>query len=275
MENASKFKEKLRGGQFCLGTGISFTDPTVTEALCSLLDFVWIDMEHNALSLETVQAHIMATKGSDTTSLVRVPSNDPALIKTVLDIGADGIIVPQVRSVDDVRGAVAACLYPPEGIRGFGPRRPTKYGQLGGPEFCRQANAEIISIVQIEHIDAVNNLDGILAVPGLTAVVLGANDLSGSMGLMGQPSHPEVLRAVDTVIGKASRAGVPVGIGTTDNPEVMIEWINKGIQWLQIGVDWWLLMKGADSVVHPLRRHIRATSPAERAVAALKSGVKR
>jgi 2-dehydro-3-deoxyglucarate aldolase/4-hydroxy-2-oxoheptanedioate aldolase len=268
MENAGKFKGKLRSGQFCLGTGISFTDPTVTEELCGLLDFVWIDMEHNALSLETVQAHIMATKGSDTASLVRVPCNDPALIKPVLDIGADGVIVPQVRSAEDVRLAVAACQYPPQGIRGFGPRRPIKYGLLGGPEFCRRANEEIITIVQIEHIDAVNSLDDILAVPGLTAVVLGANDLSGSMGLMGQPRHPEVLRAMETVIRKARRAEVPVGLGTADDPEVMIEWIDKGIQWLQIGVDWWLLMKGASHFVDRLRRHIRATSPTEHGVAA-------
>src|SRR5207253_3124908 len=126
-DHANSFREKLRQGQVCLGTVISFTDPTVTEALCPVLDFVWIDMEHNALSLETVQAHIMATKGSDTTPLVRMPWNDPVLIKPVLDIGAAGVIVPLVRTAEDVRRAVAACLYPPEGIRGFGPRRPSNY----------------------------------------------------------------------------------------------------------------------------------------------------
>ena len=104
MENANKFGDKIRRGEVSLGTAITFVDSTVTEALCGLLDFVWIDMEHNALSLENVQAHIMATKGSDTTSLVRVPWNDPVLIKPVLDIGADGIIVPLVRTADDVRG---------------------------------------------------------------------------------------------------------------------------------------------------------------------------
>src|SRR5260370_41070190 len=127
MENAIKFRDKIGRGEVCIGTFITCTDPAITEALCSVSDFVWIDTEHNALSLETVQAHIMATKGSDTASLVRVPSNDPVLIKPVLDIGADGVIVPQVRTVDDVRLAVAACQYPPEGSRGFGPRRPIKF----------------------------------------------------------------------------------------------------------------------------------------------------
>src|SRR5262245_39526938 len=119
MENAVKFREKLGRGDVALGTCVSFTDPTVTEALSAILDFVWIDMEHSVLSLEAVQGHVMATMGSDTTALVRVPWNDPVLIKPVLDLGADGIIVPNVRSVEEARRAIAACLYPPEGIRGF------------------------------------------------------------------------------------------------------------------------------------------------------------
>src|SRR5713226_4003575 len=168
MENANKFRDKIDRGQVCIGTIITCTDPAITEALCSVSDFVWIDTEHNALSLETVQAHLMATKGTDTACLVRVPWNDPVLIKPVLDIGADGVIVPLVRTADDVRRAVAACRYPPLGIRGYGPRRPSDYGRHGGPEFCKAANEAIIVIVQIEHIDAVNNIDEILAVPGLT-----------------------------------------------------------------------------------------------------------
>ena len=81
MENASYFRDKIRSGELCIGTNITFTDPTATEALCRMFDYVWIDMEHNALSLESVQGHIMATKGSRTTPLVRVPWNDPVMIK--------------------------------------------------------------------------------------------------------------------------------------------------------------------------------------------------
>ena len=118
MNNARSFKQRIAHGPVCLGTCISFTDPTVTESLCGLLDFVWIDMEHNALTLETVSHHIMATRGSETVPLVRVPWNDAVLIKPVLDIGAAGIIVPFVRNADEARRAVAACLYPPAGVRG-------------------------------------------------------------------------------------------------------------------------------------------------------------
>src|SRR5437667_9567128 len=186
MENARKFMEKIRRGQVCLGTGISFTDPTVTEALSTILDFVWIDMEHQPLTIETVQAHIMATKGTDTAPLVRVAWNDPVLIKPVLDMGAAGVIVPLVRTAEDVHRAVAACKYPPDGVRGYGPRRPSNYGRTGGPDYIRAANAAILPIVQIEHVDAVNHIEEILAVPGLATVVIGPNDLAGSLGHMGE-----------------------------------------------------------------------------------------
>src|SRR4029077_10845500 len=140
MENAKYFRDQLAAGKTLLGTCITFFDPTITEALSRVLDFVWIDTEHNAMSLARVQGHLMATKGTETTPLVRVPANDTVLIKPVLDIGAAGVIVPLVKTADDVRLAVSACKYPPEGIRGFGPRRPSNFGTRGGPEYCQLAN---------------------------------------------------------------------------------------------------------------------------------------
>jgi 2-keto-3-deoxy-L-rhamnonate aldolase RhmA len=252
---SNNFIERMRNGEVSLGVAISFSDPTVTEALCNVVDFVWIDMEHNPLSLEAVQGHIMATKGSNTTPLVRVPWNDPVLIKPVLDIGAAGVIVPFVRSIDDVRRAVAACRYPPEGIRGFGPRRPSNYGQLGGPELCQALNDAMITIVQIEHIDAVNHIQGILAVPGLTAIVIGSNDLSGSMGHMGEPRHPEVLGAIEQVIARARQANIFVGIAIGDDVALLNEWVDKGAQWLAMGNDYSLMLRTAMDVAGKVRAH--------------------
>jgi 2-keto-3-deoxy-L-rhamnonate aldolase RhmA len=249
------FIDKMRNGGICLGTGISFADPTVTEALCSLLDFVWIDAEHNPLSLEAIQGHVMATKGTNTTPLVRVPWNDPVLIKPVLDMGAAGVIVPLIRTAEEARLAVAACKYPPEGVRGYGPRRPSQYGEFGGPQFCQEANDSIITIVQIEHIDAVKNIKEILAVRGLTAMALGLNDLAGSMGLTGTPRHPRVLEAAGMVIDEARKAGVFAGISIGDNVEQLIEWADKGAQWLAIGVDFLHLRYGVEMVTNPLRKH--------------------
>lgn len=258
MMNYGDFKNKLRQGQLCLGTCITFTDPTVTEALCGLFDFVWIDMEHNALTLEAVQAHVMATGGSVTSPLVRVAWNDPVLIKPVLDLGAAGVIVPLVRSVEDVRRAVSACLYPPAGIRGFGPRRPSNYGRLSGPEFCRDANESVTVIVQIEHVDAVNQIDAILAVPGLTSVVVGPNDLAGSLGRMGEPVHPEVRAAIETVIAAGRRLRVPVGVATGHDPALLSQWANQGAQWLAIANDVSLLLHAATDVAGQVRAHVNS-----------------
>jgi len=258
MENAKKFRDKIAGGQACYGTIITCTDPTITEALCSVSDFVWIDTEHNALSLETVQGHLMATKGSDTAALVRVPWNDPVLIKPVLDIGADGVIVPLVRTADDVRQAVAACRYPPEGIRGYGPRRANGFGRLRGPEYCQLANETIIIVVQIEHIDAVNNLDEILAVPGLTSIVVGPNDLAGSMGLMGQPAHPDVLRVMETIVAKTRQTNVLASVSVHGGPENFAAWVRRGVQWIPIGGDISFMLSSARQVGGQLREHLRS-----------------
>jgi 2-dehydro-3-deoxyglucarate aldolase/4-hydroxy-2-oxoheptanedioate aldolase len=257
VENAPLFRDKLATGKTLLGTCITFVDPCVTEALTRVLDFVWIDTEHNPLSLERVQGHIMATKGSETTPLVRVPANDPVLIKPVLDIGAAGVIVPLVKTVDDVRLAVSACRYPPEGVRGFGPRRPAGYGARGGEEYCRLANRSIITIVQIEQVEALNNLDEILAVPGLTSVVVGPNDLAASLGYTGQPRHAEVLRAIDTVIAKSRAAKIPMGIAVGDDPELLVEWADKGVNWLSIAADFILLVRVASQLAGRVREHQR------------------
>lgn len=252
MENANKFRNKIRNGQFCLGLGVSFNDPAVTESLCTTVDFVWIDMEHNGMSLETVQGHIMATKGTDTAPLVRVRWNDPVLIKPVLDIGAAGVIVPMVRNAEEARNAVAACLYPPDGIRGFGPKRPSDYGRHFGPEFCKKANESIIVIAQIEHIDAVNSIDEIAAVPGLTGIVFGPYDLSGSMGHMGEPGHPEVVKAMEAVVAKVRKTNLFIGTGVA-NARQAKEWLDKGVNWLLLGVDFSLLVKATTDLAEEVR----------------------
>ncbi len=256
MENAHFFRDKLSSGKTLLGTCITFIDPTVTEALARALDFVWIDTEHNAMSLERVQGHIMATKGSEVVPLVRVPANDPVLIKPVLDIGAAGVIVPLVKTAADVRLAVSACRYPPEGIRGFGPRRPSGFGARGGPDFCQTANQSIITIVQIEQAEALENIGEILAVPGLASIVVGPNDLANSLGFVGQPRHAQVLRAIDTVIAKARAAKVPMGIAVGDDPEVLVEWANKGVNWIAIAADYGLLVRSAMQLAGRVREHL-------------------
>jgi 2-dehydro-3-deoxyglucarate aldolase/4-hydroxy-2-oxoheptanedioate aldolase len=252
----------MKNGETVLGTVITINDPIVTEALCNLYDFLWIDTEHNPMPLDIVQGHLLAAKGSGVTVLVRVAWNDPVLIKPVLDIGAHGIIVPMISNVEDVRRAVAACRYPPDGIRGYGPRRPSNYGRLGGPEFCKAANDAMLTVAQIELADAVANIDGIVRVPGLSGVLIGSNDLSGSLGVMGQPRHPKVLAAIETVIAAARKVNMPVGIAIGEDVTLLREWIDKGINWVTGGGDTSLMLRAAGEVTSQLRAHIGAHATA-------------
>jgi len=250
------FIDKMRAGQVCLGTIITFNDPAVTEALCLAFDFVWIDTEHNPFTLETLLAHLLAAKGTDTTPIVRVPWNDPVLIKQVLDTGAPGVVVPFVRSAEEARRAVAACRYPPDGIRGYGPRRPSNYGRERGPAFMQAANDSVIVVCQIEHIDAVNDIDHILAVPGLTAITTGSNDLAASMGHAGEPNHPDIIRALEMVLAKARQAGIFAGVSVGHQPDMLVEWVKRGAQWLAMGADYGLLTHMADTTARQVREQI-------------------
>jgi len=237
----ASFQEKLSRPGPLLGTCITLNDAIVTEALSDLFDFVWIDTEHNPMPLDVVQAHVMATKGSNSAALVRVPANDPNLIKPVLDLGASGVIVPLVRTVDDVRRAVAACKYPPEGIRGFGPRRASHYGQRSGPDYIRWANEHVVCVVQIELTEAVDNLAEIVRVPGLTSIVVGPNDLASSMGFPGQPGHPKVKATIEGVAKIAGEARMPIGLAWGADEKEIHDWHAKGIKWFSLANDFTLL----------------------------------
>jgi len=244
MHNARRFTEKIAQGQLCLGTCISTGDPSITEALAPDADFFWIDLEHTSITGDQLRQHFMGIKGSEAAAIVRVPTNDAVQIKTVLDIGADGIIVPMIGNADDVAEAVSACKYPPEGIRGFGPLRPTQYARIGAEDFIAEANKSILTICQIEQKSAVDNIDEILQVPGLSSLAFGPMDLSASLGHRGQPGHPAVLEAVQYVTAKAKEANVPVGVSIGSDAASLKKWRAMGMQWIAMGVEVTLMIDG-------------------------------
>lgn len=253
ISHIQRLREKLFAGRLCLGTGITFSDPAVTEALCDSVDFVWIDLEHNPIGLESLQAHLIAARAGGAPALVRVPTAEVAWIKRVLDAGAEGIIFPQLRSADETQAAVAACRYPPRGHRGFGPRRPSNYGRRTGAEFLQESNRQIFVVAQIETVQAVQELDRILAIETLDSVVIGPYDLSGSMGRPGEVRHPEVIDAIREIVGKARKAGLPVGMGTGNDENYAREALNLGVQWLQCGSDYNYLVAEADRLLGAIR----------------------
>ncbi len=230
-----QFRSRLSAGRFCLGPAITLSDPAVTEALGRGVDFFWIDLEHSPMGLESLQGHLIAARALGVPALVRVPAAETWFIKRVIDTGAGGVIVPQVRSAEEVRTVVRACRYQPQGDRGYGPRRASNYGH--DTAYFERSNQDLFVSVQIEHIEAVRSLDDIVAVPGLDSVVLGPFDLSVSMGLAGQVAHPEVLAAIARVIAAAKARGLYVGMGGPALEDYALRAAAMGVQWLQCGGD--------------------------------------
>lgn len=240
-----------------IGGHVFLADPSITEAMASFgYDFIWIDNEHGAFDRTEVLAHIVAANGAGAAAIVRVAANDPALIKPVLEMGPDGIIVPMVCTAEEARRAVAACRYPPAGIRGFGPRRANRYGAVPSRDYIAGADESILRIVQIEHIEAVRNLPEILAVEGLDSVMIGPNDLSGSIGKLGQVSHPEMLELYARIIAECRKAKIPCGasIGPADR-DFIARWISWGIDYLSCGDELGFIEAGATSTIDFVRKH--------------------
>ena len=260
--NIHKFREKLKAGQVCLGPGISLTDPAVTEALCDSADFFWLDLEHSPIGLESLQAHLIAARAGGTPILVRVPSDEVAWVKRVLDIGAEGIILPQARSVAEVEEFVAACRYPPQGRRGFGPRRATNYGRQNLAAYLAAANRDVFVAVQIETAAALEALDAIVRVPGIDALVVGPADLAGALaGVPGQVEHPKVLDAIATICARARAAGLSVGIGMGADTAYALRVIQLGVQWIQCGGDCGFMIQAADALYQGIRARLKETTP--------------
>ncbi len=262
MQAMERFRGRLAVGETLVGAAITFSDPLVTEALADSVDFVWIDLEHVAMSPGALQGHLLAARGRGVPSLVRVAGSATPFIKPVLDSGAEGIIVPQVQSVAEVRGVVSDCRYPPLGRRGYGPRVPSNYGRDGGSAYVDRANRQTFVAVQIETREALDALDEILAVPGIDSLVLGPWDLSAALGRLGDVEHPEVVAALEQVIDKTRSAGLFVGSGMGPDPAYALTMARRGVQWLQVGCDYGYLTTAMDTIARSIRRGLADDSGA-------------
>ena len=258
MTTGIDLKARWRRGEVSLGLFIHSTDPAIANVLTDVgFDWLIIDTEHQPFNPETLQALLLTIRGTDTVPLVRVADNDVALIKHALDFGAEGILVPLVRSVDDARQAVAACKYPPMGIRGMGGRAVTDFYREAA-EYIATANERTIVMLQIEHIDAVEHIEEIARVPGVDCLIVGQVDLSATMGIPWQIDHPRVAEATERVIAAARAAGVPVGVGLDAPPEVVLEWVARGARCISIGMDWMVMRRAAEESVRAIRAGLLA-----------------
>lgn len=191
-KSAKKLKNKLKRREVTFGTWITVGHPVIAEILSSCpFDWLVVDMEHSAIELSQAQQLIQIISLSGKTPLVRLPDQNPTLIKRVMDAGSAGVLIPNVKTVREAQAAVAAIKYPPEGTRGAGLARAQRYG-LGFQEYKNWVNKDGIVIAQIEHVLGVRNLREILSVPGIDGIIVGPYDLSSSINLPGKLDDPRV-----------------------------------------------------------------------------------
>jgi len=244
-------KEKLIAGKPSVGTWLSLASSISAEYMAHAgFDWLVVDTEHSPVGFETTVHCFQAICTTDTIPMARVAWNDPMLMKRLLDAGAMGLVVPMVNSPKEAEMAVKAMKYPPQGFRSLGGGRASLYGT----DYFARANDEILVIVQIEHIDAVNRAGEILSVEGVDACFIGPNDLAGSMGL--KPDihcrHPDHAAAVMRVLESAKNIGKPAGIHCATVEAVNMR-IEQGFQFIAISSDAGLLRDAAARAVSGLK----------------------
>ncbi len=247
------FKERLAKGEAVYGPFMKATDAAFVE--CSGyagFDFVILDMEHGPVGFSDLQHLVRAAEVSDVISVVRTYDSSEMAIGKALDLGAKGIQVPQVRSASEAREVVKAARFFPDGERGVCRFvRAARYSAIPRDEYFRKANRSLV-ILQIEGTQAIDELDEILRVEGFDILFVGPYDLSQSLGVLGQVSHPSVIKAIEDITGKARAAGVVLGV-FCDTPESAALWRKAGIQYLSYSVDVGIYMEACISIIHKLK----------------------
>ena len=208
-----KIKGAMRNGKAVNGCWIDVFSPLVAEIVANAgYDSVLIDLEHGPGGVLDAISIMQAVQAQDCAALLRVPANDPVWFKRVLDAGVDGVMVPAVNDVEDAKAAVAACRYPPKGIRGMAATvvRASRFG-MDWQDYTARAADELLIMCQVESAQAVENVSAIADVEGLDMLFIGPFDLSASLGFLGQPDHETVMAAIAKVEAAAKAAGKLLG----------------------------------------------------------------
>ncbi len=230
----NKVKQLLSDGKAAWGAAVvDASDLVAKHTVDTGIDFLWIDLEHRSYGVNEVKwiPIICRMKGCD--AIIRVAHNDPALIKKSLDIGASGVMIPQVNNVDEARQAVANCKYPPQGSRGVSPLW-NFYLDEGVDEYLPVANDETCVIVEIESTEGMENLEAICAVDGIDVIFAGPTDIAASLGHIDQLDHPEVLRFLEDFPRRVNACGKQAGI-TKRGSEAARMAYDQGYRFIAIG----------------------------------------
>jgi len=240
-------KEKIRSHEKTIGMHFNLNDIAVARiAGLAGYDFIWIDLEHSNLSLENLMGHILAIQACGTAVIERVPKDDLTYTKKVIEMGVDGIIFPMIRTPEEANEQIANTLYPPYGTRGFGPMNAVGYGFEDVNAYVAATCENICRFIQIEHIDAVNNLEEIMKNPYIDGYIFGPNDLSGSINELGQVFAPNTTALIHKSIAMMKKAGKYIGLSTGDiTDKTLTHWHDMGVDMLSAGADFGFLQEAA------------------------------
>ncbi|EKO60083.1 HpcH/HpaI aldolase family protein [Leptospira kirschneri] len=204
-------KEKLKSGEFTIGSWMQIPSTSIAEILASAgFDWIALDLEHGAFGLHLLPDIFKAIRIGGSLPFVRVAQNHPKDIKQALDAGAAGIIVPMIETAEQTKNFLSWSSYPPNGTRGVGYSNANLFGKYFDT-YSKKNDLDLVRIIQIENIKALTEIDSILSIQGIDAVMIGPYDLSGSMGLTGQFDHPDFLKAIQDFQKAAERNRIPLG----------------------------------------------------------------
>jgi 4-hydroxy-2-oxoheptanedioate aldolase len=244
----NRFKQGLRANQPQIGLWASLSSHYATEVIAGAgFDWILIDTEHSPNDPPMVHMQLQAMMESQTTPIVRVPWNDLVTLKRILDIGAQTVLIPFVQNAEEAARAVAACRYPPQGIRGVATTvRANRFGRI--KNYHQNANEQICVLVQVETRSALKELDAIAATPGIDGVFIGPQDLAADFGHLTNPSHPEVQAAIADAVNRIRAAGKAAGIVMASEVDAR-KWLDAGCMFVAVGSDMGLLARGSEALL--------------------------
>jgi 2-keto-3-deoxy-L-rhamnonate aldolase RhmA len=247
---ANRTKQRLDNGELALGVGLRQARTVdIGKAMRTAgYDWLFIDMEHNAMTIDLATQIAVAAQDAGITPIVRVPGFEHHHATRALDCGAQGIVIPHVDDPETARQMVMNCRYPPTGRRsvtGALPQLDFAPHPIG--EMAEAVNAATLLVIMLETPQAIANADVIAAIPGVDVLLIGTNDLCMEMGIPGQVDHPDVHKAYETVIAACRKHGKHAGMGGVYKPDQMKPYIAMGVRMVLTGSDLGFLMSGAKS----------------------------
>ncbi|MCX7845408.1 MAG: aldolase/citrate lyase family protein [Dictyoglomaceae bacterium] len=255
----NKVKRALKEGKTVIGTMVSdIRSPGIAQMLATAgFDFFVLDTEHGPFDMETVQDMAFSAKGADITLIVRVPTRyGHHNLSRPLDAGADGLLIPQVETIEEVKNIIEATRYHPLGKRGMALRRaPNNYAKGNPQELTQNVNNEVLIILQIETKSAIDHLEDLITIEGVDAVLIGPNDLSQSLGFPGQINHPLVQEYIQILVDKCNRLNFPCGIHL-ESPDTLIPWMEKGMRVIMCSNDINIIVDTFTNIVKRLREKV-------------------